>query len=134
MSYDGIGLKSAKGSSTSGHIQQSLALNTERKNVKNFLSRVEKQQKRPKPNAQSKHKDESILKHLNKREVELRVSEYRDTLEEDDSLSDASIDAKCEEYRKKVALQLQKERDDEKLRNAYVSRSKRQAESGATDQ
>lgn len=129
MSYDGIGLKSAKGSATSGHIQQSLALNTERRNVKNYLSRVQKQEAQSKPKSKTQHKDKLIIQHLSKRELELRVSEYRDTLEEDESLSDSVIEAKCEEFRKKLAVQVQRQVKDEKLRNAYVSRAKR----GATD-
>ena len=62
-------------------------------------------------------------------DVYKRQSEYRDTLEEDESLSDSVIEAKCEEFRKKLAVQVQRQVKDEKLRNAYVSRAKR----GATD-
>ncbi|SCV03217.1 LAME_0H08658g1_1 [Lachancea meyersii CBS 8951] len=128
MSFNGIGLKSAKGSSTSGHVQQSLASNKDRKNAKNYLSRVEKSQDRSKDvKTRQKRKDISILEHLSRREIEVRVSEYRDKLEEDDTMDDAAIDAKCQEYRLKAVEDWKKEREDEKLRNAYSSRKKRAA-------
>ncbi|SCU92845.1 LAMI_0E12288g1_1 [Lachancea mirantina] len=117
MSYNGIGLRSAKGSSTSGHIQQSLAFNENRKGVKNFLNRVEKK----KPRQTVRQKDQSIINHMEKREIELRVSEHRDMLEEE-GLDDPTIEARCEEFRKKIATVVEKERADEKTRNAYKSR------------
>ncbi|SCU95247.1 LANO_0E09758g1_1 [Lachancea nothofagi CBS 11611] len=125
MSFNGIGLKSAKGSSTSGHIQQSLALNKDRKNVKNFQNRIEKSKDHTKSKFKPIRKDKSILEHLSQREVELRVSEYRDKLEDNDELDDAAIDAKCHEYREKLAAEWKKEQEDEKVRGAYVSRRKR---------
>ncbi|SCU88215.1 LAFA_0E11364g1_1 [Lachancea sp. 'fantastica'] len=129
MSFNGIGLKSAKGSSTSGHIQRSLASNDDRKHDKNYLSRVKKSQERLK-DAKARHhkKDDTILKHVSRREVELRVSEYRDKLEEDAAMDDATIEAKCEKYRQMVLKSWEQEQEDEKLRNAYISRSKRTSE------
>ncbi|CEP61952.1 U2-type spliceosomal complex subunit CWC21 LALA0_S04e04368g [Lachancea lanzarotensis] len=126
MSFNGIGLKSAKGSSTSGHVQRSLASNDDRKQDKIHSSRVKKSQERLKDAKIRHHKrDDAIVKHVSRREIELRVSEYRDKLEEDETIDDAIIDAKCEQYRQKVLKDWEKEQEDEKLRNAYVSRKKR---------
>ncbi|SCW03557.1 LAFE_0G13102g1_1 [Lachancea fermentati] len=132
MSYNGIGLKTAKGSSTSGHIQQSLAHNNEGKNMRNFLSRVEKKNK-PHKRAPPR-KQESMILHLSKREIELRVSEYRDRLEDDDTLTDDVIDSRCIEYRKKLLLEQEQSKKDERLRTAYVSRKARDCREHASDQ
>lgn len=123
MSYNGIGLKTAKGSSTSGHIQQSLANNLKRNNTKNYLSRVTK--KNSTSNSPKAVKDNELIRHLNKRELELRVSEYRDGLEEDDSLDDETIEEKCRQFRSKLAKQVEELKKHERLRSAYVSRKKR---------
>ncbi|SCU85067.1 LADA_0D05512g1_1 [Lachancea dasiensis] len=129
MSFNGIGLKSAKGSSTSGHVQQSLVSSQDRKNAKDYLNRVEKTKAlRPKASKNKPNrKDESILKHLSRRELELRVSEYRDNLEDMQELDKAEIDAKCQEYREQLAAEREVEEKDEKLRTAYVSRKRRTA-------
>ncbi|CDO93290.1 unnamed protein product [Kluyveromyces dobzhanskii CBS 2104] len=98
MSYNGIGLSSAKGSSTSGYVQQSLALNNKKRDRHAERSKTY-QTNELRPVVQ----DESVLAHKVKREVELLVSEYRDKLEDSqDDLSEDVIDEKCDIYRKSL--------------------------------
>lgn len=94
MSYNGIGLPSAKGSSTSAYVQQSLAFNAKRQNTKAEPKKADTHEQR------TFVQDESIILHKARREIEVLVSEYRDTLEDDPAeFSDDTIEKKCEEYR-----------------------------------
>lgn len=107
MSYNGIGLSSAKGSSTSGFVQQSLAFNADSKNARNS-NRAGSDKKVVK-------QDETIKAHKARREIELLVSEYRDKLEdaaeEDHNLSDSVIDEKCKEYRESLLRKIKGEKN-----------------------
>lgn len=103
MSYNGIGLSSAKGSSTSGYVQQSLAINS-RRNVNANNSQERDSRSNRKDNIVQQ--DENIKSHKAKREIEVLISEYRDRLEEEaeenEELTDDVIDSKCEIYRKSL--------------------------------
>ncbi|CAI4059433.1 hypothetical protein SKDZ_04G6730 [Saccharomyces kudriavzevii ZP591] len=128
MSYNGIGLKSAKGSSTSGHVQRSLASSTNRRRPQGS-----EQQQRSKainkashgrvnrPLAVQKHMET----HMEKREIELQVSKLRDRLEDDESLPEEQIDAQCETLRAKLTSEWQEE---QRISSLYTSRKARLAE------
>ncbi|SMN20935.1 similar to Saccharomyces cerevisiae YDR482C CWC21 Protein involved in RNA splicing by the spliceosome [Maudiozyma saulgeensis] len=140
MSYNGIGLPSAKGSSTSGHIQRSLASTEDRdknkgkaflkrqaeaKRLKNRIdtNRVQKIDARDK-NSVSDVKRDSL------REIELRVSELRDNLEDkmdassDSELTPEDIDKQCQQLRDRL-------KKDYRTRTAYTARDKRHLTSEA---
>ena len=143
MSYNGIGLKSAKGSSTSGYIQKSLADNEGSIN-KNYLKRrnerlhkiqklKEKEaRKRLLDTAGGRKRDESITEHLNKREIELRVSELRDELEDaqekDTSITNEYIEEACQRLRKELTEEIA-----ETQRISRLYRSRKERESGVTE-
>ncbi|AET38274.1 U2-type spliceosomal complex subunit CWC21 Ecym_2554 [Eremothecium cymbalariae DBVPG len=124
MSYNGIGLKSSKGSSTSGHIQRSLADNEGKKNVKNFLARQEKSngKRDVSKGTRAKTVDDSILKRLDRRQVELQVSELRDQLEDAGNYDENEITRKCDELRDELQKQL---REHDRVRTVYTTRKKR---------
>lgn len=90
-----IGLKSAKGSSTSGHVQKSWAQNRTNKNVLNYKSRNRNRGKYVVQNGKdehnSLHKESSLIEHDKKRELQLMISELQDEL--DDMSSDESQDS-----------------------------------------
>lgn len=148
MSYNGIGLKSAKGSSTSGHIQKSLASNDERISLLNYKARkLQKQRNTVKEDNDNnrikkisqlktakngifiKQIHNSMIKHLSKREIELRVSELRDCLEDDrennnkkTKLTDSEIDQRCNALREEL---VKEEQERVQLLNRYRSRKNR---------
>lgn len=135
MSYNGIGLKSAKGSSTSGHIQRSLANNDEHSQtrLKNYTARRKEKLKDTRNRLNEgirKTTDgvivpqESMIKHLNRRQIEVAVSELRDKLEEDE-VEEKNIDSKCDELRTRLLKQFVTEK---RVSNAYKTRSERSKE------
>lgn len=109
MSYNGIGLPSAKGSATSGHVQRSLV----RPHSGKPRGKVAKTKKAP----QAKNETTAtatataplLTAHMSKREIELRVAELRDRLEEQqdkgDSITDTEVEDKCRALRKKLREQ-----------------------------
>ena len=130
MSYNGIGLQSAKGSSTSGHIQSSLAKN-EGDKFKNYSKR---KQDLVKVGKQAGKKgvpvlDKSIVEHLSKRDIEVKVSELRDRLEEDDGLDDVQIDARCGQLREKLLKHLDASK---KYKTMYKPRNQRLEQDGSS--
>lgn len=133
MSYNNIGLKSAKGSSTSGHIQRSLASASKyNQNFNKRKGRVTRERKEP------TGRDHKLLDHLGKREIEVRVSEYRDELE-DGSDDEDTIDRKCEELRNELRStqqqrqqqrqqnEQQHELPSDRISHVYRSRQEREA-------
>ena len=117
MSYNGIGLKSAKGSSTSGYIQRNLGDirvskqgENEGKKYKqrqlNSIKRekVEKDIKRnTSNNKQLIENDKELIKHEIRKRNEIKIMEFRDKIEEDNpELEDDKIDEIVNEYREKL--------------------------------
>ena len=117
MSYNGIGLKSAKGSSTSGYIQRNLGDirvskqgENEGKKYKqrqlNSIKRekVEKDIKRnTSNNKQLIENDKELIKHEIRKRNEIKIMEFRDKIEEDNpELDDDKIDTMVNEYREKL--------------------------------
>ncbi|KAH3675658.1 hypothetical protein WICMUC_002575 [Wickerhamomyces mucosus] len=116
MSYNGIGLSTARGSGTNGYIQKNVT-------HKNSLTSYQKRQSQKKLDSKLKTsnvtldsiKDQELEIHNRKREIELKISEFRDKLEENDDLSDTEIEEKVEDFRNRIKSQ-------------YKSRHQRQEE------
>lgn len=117
MSYNGIGLSTARGSGTNGYIQKNYTKNTET----SYSRRLKNKQSDIKKNQIVSFQDKELIKHESKREMDLKVSEYRDKLEdqEDPELDDEEIDIKCKKYRDDLIKQFN-------IKQGYKSRRSRQ--------
>ncbi|CUM67572.1 uncharacterized protein PRCAT00005272001 [Priceomyces carsonii] len=88
MSYNGIGLRTTRGSGTSGYVQKSLALNQDRKDsghskYRQLLKRKRENEKQKLENDTKKTRARSeLLGHENKRMIEVRCMELREELED----------------------------------------------------
>lgn len=122
MSYNGIGLKTARGSGTSGYVQKSLAPFGDR------ISKHEEHQKKRKrieSDEQADHNERvdnakkearhEINDHNKRRNIELKCLELRDKLEDDD-VNDDIIEEKIRELRKKLlTAEVPKDSDSGKI-------------------
>jgi hypothetical protein len=92
---DNVGLTTPRGSGTSGYVQKNRSL----------LRPRDKAAPYPKDWDQAKHRprqpDAEILEHEAKREIEVKVFELRDKLEED-GVDEDDIDDQCEALRRKL--------------------------------
>ena len=90
-----VGLSTPRGSGTSGYVQSNKA----------HLKPHERTQPYPKDVDSIKHRqrqpDKEILEHDRKREIEVKVFELRDKLE-DDGVDEDEIDDQCDALRKKL--------------------------------
>ncbi|TID30957.1 hypothetical protein CANINC_000479 [Pichia inconspicua] len=120
MSYNGIGLKSAKGSATSGHIQKSLY--QEKQDFtkgKLYESRRTREERRHKVYKQRRMEtmplDKAIIEHEAARALEVAVAERRDELEEEyPDKSDKEIDEMVAKYREELVSKKKAEKEKEK--------------------
>lgn len=107
MSYNGIGLSTAKGSGTSGFIQKTDSQKVTPDEGKLFLKRqleakkVEYQEKQDRQMALPT--DEYILQHERDRRLEVQVSEYMDQLQDEGNYSPGEIDQLVSQFRLKVS-------------------------------
>ena len=76
---DNVGLSTPRGSGTSGYVQRNLAFQRPRDTASPYTPR-ESDALRHKPRAP----DQGLLEHDRKREVEVKVFELRDKLEEEE--------------------------------------------------
>ena len=92
---DNVGLSTPRGSGTSGYVQKNRSLLRPRDKVQPY----------PKDWDQAKHRprqpDAEILEHEAKREIEVKVLELRDKLE-DEGVDEDEIDDQCEGLRRKL--------------------------------
>lgn len=92
---DNVGLTTPRGSGTSGYVQKNRSLLRPRDKIQPY----------PKDWDQAKHRprqpDAEILEHEAKREIEVKVLELRDKLE-DDGVDEDEIDDQCEALRRKL--------------------------------
>lgn len=121
MSYNGIGLSTARGSGTNGFIQKNY---TRSNNETSYSKRLKNKQNDAKRDALINNsdliKDKELVKHDEKRSIELKVSEYRDKLEEEDEdMDDDEIDAKCKEYKEELIKEFN-------IKQGYKSRRSRE--------
>lgn len=101
MSYNGIGLATARGSGTSGHIQKNMSyVKPEFFRKKVSVNRGEKLNSGGVSKANSGNAD--IIEHNRKREIEAKVFEFQDTLEEEGTLSTSEIEERVHEYRARL--------------------------------
>ncbi|KAF2264297.1 pre-mRNA-splicing factor CWC21 [Lojkania enalia] len=92
---DNVGLSTPRGSGTSGYVQKN----------KSLLRPRDKMAPYPKDWEQAKHRqrqpDKEILEHDRRREIEVKVFELRDKLEEE-GVDEDEIDDRCDALRKKL--------------------------------
>ncbi|KAB5558158.1 cwf21 domain-containing protein [Coniochaeta sp. 2T2.1] len=93
---DNVGLSTPRGSGTSGYVQKNLAAMRPRDRGAPYSSDLDnlREYKQRVP-------DKGILEHDRKREVEVKVFELRDKLEEE-GVDEEVIDERCDELRKKL--------------------------------
>lgn len=103
---DNVGLSTPRGSGTSGYVQRNLAHQRPRDHAAPYaprdsstLSERQHQQKKP---------DQGLLEHDRKREIEVKVFDLRDQLEEEGELDEDEIDARCNSLRKKLVEEQEK--------------------------
>jgi hypothetical protein len=77
---DNVGLSTPRGSGTSGYVQRNLAHMRPRDNAAPYAPRNDVDSLRHKP----RQPDKGLLEHDRKREVEVKVFELRDKLEEEE--------------------------------------------------
>lgn len=104
MSYNGIGLSSAKGSGTSGFVQRTESKNETEDEGKLYLKRQLMAKKAEYNERQSRQFDLPIDNYLKvhefEREREVKVSEYMDQLEDEGSYNSDQINELVIEFRK----------------------------------
>ncbi|KOS19681.1 Pre-mRNA-splicing factor CWC21 [Escovopsis weberi] len=96
---DNVGLSTPRGSGTSGYVQRNLAQLRHRDYGAPY----------PKDPDTLRHKqrqpDKAILEHDRKREIEVKVFDLRDKLEEEE-VDDEEIEKQCDELRKRLLAQM----------------------------
>lgn len=92
MSYNNIGLATARGTGTNGYISR---------NLSSLKNPIRKNLSHDEPALQNRKPNLELLEHEAKRRIEIKVLEYADTLE---GLDDEEIADKCDEYRKTLML------------------------------
>ncbi|OAL01566.1 cwf21-domain-containing protein [Phaeosphaeriaceae sp. SRC1lsM3a] len=101
---DNVGLTTPRGSGTSGYVQKNRSLLRPRDKVAPYPKDWEHAKHRP------RQPDAQILEHEAKREIEVKVLELRDKLEED-GVDEDDIDDQCEALRRKLAQERQDGKD-----------------------
>ncbi|KAK3216869.1 hypothetical protein GRF29_1g1260882 [Pseudopithomyces chartarum] len=90
-----VGLSTPRGSGTSGYVQKNRSLLKPREKAAPYPQDWEKAKHRP------RQPDPEILEHERKREIEVKVVELRDKLE-DEGVDEDEIDDRCDGLRKKL--------------------------------
>ncbi|EGW32292.1 uncharacterized protein SPAPADRAFT_50858 [Spathaspora passalidarum NRRL Y-27907] len=132
MSYNGIGLPTARGSGTSGYVQKNLASNKKRSGY--YESR---QSQLNKTKQESKGKliieqinrqqaKQEILRHDDLRSIEVKCSELRDKLEDED-MDEDEIDKRVEALREKLTNDSAKESEIGKFEDKSINKDKRES-------
>ncbi|ODV87821.1 hypothetical protein CANARDRAFT_5135 [[Candida] arabinofermentans NRRL YB-2248] len=124
MSYNGIGLNTAKGTGTNGYVQRNLSNDVSNRrdgtNGRLFLQREKaKASFEKRQNRREVEKDQALTLHERKRQVEVKVMEYRDELEEDESLDDEEIEYRVADYRAYLSEELAHQQSVESRRAKY---------------
>jgi len=88
---DNVGLSTPRGSGTSGYVQRNLAHMRPRDNAAPYLPRNPADEPRHRP----RQPDKGLLEHDRKREVEVKVFELRDKLEEDECVCPSTTRDVC---------------------------------------
>ncbi|KAM3522654.1 hypothetical protein NHJ13051_005527 [Beauveria bassiana] len=96
---ENVGLSTPRGSGTSGYVQKNLAHMRPRDRAAPYPKNTDSlphKQRQP---------DKGILEHDRKREIEVKVFELRDKLE-DDEVDEDDIEKQCDELRQKLLLEM----------------------------
>ncbi|KFG82132.1 pre-mRNA splicing factor CWC21 [Metarhizium anisopliae] len=97
---ENVGLSTPRGSGTSGYVQRNLALLKPRDHGAPYpqdLDSLRHKQRQP---------DKGILEHDRKRQVEVKVFDLRDKLEEEE-IDEEEIDKRCDELREKLLAEME---------------------------
>ncbi|SPO49199.1 uncharacterized protein PSANT_06890 [Moesziomyces antarcticus] len=105
--YNGIGLKTARGTGTNGYIQRNLSNVRPRDNP--FTKPAASSSA---PDVRHTQPDAAILEHERKRRVEVRCMELRVQLEDDD-VHDDEIELQVQALREKLTAQMEQQREQE---------------------
>ncbi|KAG7290944.1 RNA-splicing factor [Staphylotrichum longicolle] len=108
---DNVGLSTPRGSGTSGYVQRNLAHMRPRDNAAPYLPRNDVDSLRHK----QRQPDKGLLEHERKREIEVKVFELRDKLEEEE-VDEEEIESRCDELRKKLLAEMEKNQDGDRRR------------------
>jgi hypothetical protein len=92
---DNVGLTTPRGSGTSGYVQKNRSLLRPRDKIQPYPKDFEYAKHRP------RQPDAEILEHEAKRDIEVKVLELRDKLE-DEGVDEDEIDDQCEGLRRKL--------------------------------
>ncbi|KAF2161050.1 hypothetical protein M409DRAFT_59567 [Zasmidium cellare ATCC 36951] len=105
-----VGLSTPRGSGTSGYVQRNSANLKPRDNAQPYpkdIDSIKHRQRQP---------DKEILEHDRKREIEVKVFELRDKLE-DEGVDEDEIDDQCDALRKKLEAEQSKAGSGPNARN-----------------
>ncbi|KAL6889801.1 cwf21 domain-containing protein [Trichoderma longibrachiatum] len=108
---DNVGLSTPRGSGTSGYVQRNLAQIRPRDYAAPYPKDRDMRHKQRQP-------DKAILEHDRKREVEVKVFELRDQLEEEE-VEEEEIDRRCDELRKKLLAEMNSKNKNNAPRRAF---------------
>ncbi|POR36062.1 Pre-mRNA-splicing factor CWC21 [Tolypocladium paradoxum] len=100
---DNVGLSTPRGSGTSGYVQRNLAQVRPRDFGAPYpkdLDSLRHKQRQP---------DKGILEHDRRRQIEVKVFDLRDQLEEEE-VDEEEIDRRCDELRKKLTAESESEK------------------------
>ncbi|RHY72885.1 hypothetical protein DYB30_008099 [Aphanomyces astaci] len=132
MSYNGVGLRTARGSGTNGYVMRNLSYvkpahirERERQAQLKYAMLEEPHNKQP--------VNKEILLHEKKRQVEVKVMELRDELEEQGCDED-EIEEKCAAYRVKVQARIEtdaRRHDDSKHASSHAKAMRKAKELAA---
>ncbi|KAJ9663479.1 hypothetical protein H2198_000744 [Neophaeococcomyces mojaviensis] len=102
-----VGLSTPRGSGTSGYVQRNLSALKPRATGYGQPYSLNDAARPPK----IRKPDEDILRHDRLREIEVKVMELRDKLEEEGKMDDDEIEEECEKTRAELVNDLEKGRD-----------------------
>ncbi|PTB67859.1 cwf21-domain-containing protein [Trichoderma citrinoviride] len=116
---DNVGLSTPRGSGTSGYVQRNLAQVRPRDYAAPYPKDRDMRHKQRQP-------DKAILEHDRKREIEVKVFELRDQLEEEEYVyfldrqrGQEEIDRRCDELRKKLLAEMNSKNKNNAPRRAF---------------
>ncbi|KAL6853125.1 cwf21 domain-containing protein [Trichoderma novae-zelandiae] len=108
---DNVGLSTPRGSGTSGYVQRNLAQVRPRDYAAPYPKDRDMRHRQRQP-------DKAILEHDRKREIEVKVFELRDQLEEEE-VEEEEIDRRCDELRKKLLAEMNSKNKNNAPRRAF---------------
>ncbi|KAG6038767.1 RNA-splicing factor [Claviceps citrina] len=109
---ENVGLSTPRGSGTSGYVQRNLAHLKPRDHGAPYpkdLDSLRHKQRQP---------DKAILEHDRKRQIEVKVFELRDQLEEEE-IDDDEIDKRCDDLREKLTAEAESGKKDAGSRRVF---------------